>query len=45
LRSRKATRDSGHKTKSDNPFQGVNDFSELAAVVDFYEVRKRFDWH
>eukprot|EP00752_Nemacystus_decipiens_P011291 g10034.t1 len=37
LINRKAARGSGHKPKSDDPFQGINDFSELAAVFDFYE--------
>lgn len=29
------------QSKSDDAFQGVNDLSELAAVLDFYEVRSR----
>lgn len=32
---------SGHESKSDDLSQGINDFSELAAVFDFYEVRNR----
>lgn len=41
MKKRKADGGSGHKSKSDDRFQGINDFSELAAVFDFYEVRNR----
>lgn len=43
LKNRKNGSGSEHKSKSDGPLQGINDFSELAAVLDFYEVRKRTD--
>lgn len=43
LKNRKSGGGSGHKPKSEGPFQGINDFSELAAVLDYYEVRKRPD--
>lgn len=28
----------GRKAKSGDPYDGINDFSDLAAVFDFYEV-------
>lgn len=34
---------SGRKSNSDATSQGINDLSELAAVIDFYEVR--YDWY
>lgn len=37
----KAGGENGPKPKSDNPFDGIDDFSELAAVFDYYEVRNR----